>query len=196
MKLVFATHNKHKLAEIRDILKDHFELLSLDDIGCKEEIPEEEPTLEGNARAKARYIFNKYGLSCFADDTGLEVSALKGAPGVHSARYNGTQVTNEQERSEKNIQKLLGELQEKENRNARFRTVIAYITDGNEFFFEGEVAGEIIREKRGNEGFGYDSVFVPDGLGKTFAEMTMKEKSQMSHRARAFKKFTNYLLSK
>jgi XTP/dITP diphosphohydrolase len=196
MKLVFATHNKNKFEEINDILKNRFELLCLDDIGCTEEIPEEEPTLEGNARLKALYVFRKYSNNCFADDTGLEVFSLNGAPGVHSARYSGNSFASEKERSDSNIEKLWKQLQGKQDKSARFRTIISYIADGKEMQFEGEVQGKIINEKKGTNGFGYDPVFVPDGFTKTFAEMTLQEKSEISHRARAFKKFTDHLMSK
>ncbi len=195
-KIVFATNNQHKLDEIRSILGDMFEIVSLRDIGCHEDIPETGTTLEANARQKAEYIFEKYGLSCFADDTGLEVDALGGAPGVYSARYAG----GEGHDSEANMQKLLSELGENNNRKARFRTVIALILSGvrseepcEVLFFEGIVNGNIAREKHGTEGFGYDPIFVPDGYDKSFAELGMDIKNNISHRARAVKKLAEYL---
>ena len=195
-KIVFATNNQHKLDEIRSILGDLFEIVSLRDIGCHEDIPETGTTLEANARQKAEYIFEKYGLSCFADDTGLEVDALGGAPGVYSARYAG----GEGHDSEANMQKLLCELGENNNRKARFRTVIALILSGARseepcevLFFEGIVNGNIAREKHGTEGFGYDPIFVPDGYDKSFAELGMDVKNNISHRERAVKKLAEYL---
>ena len=195
-KIVFATNNQHKLDEIRSILGDMFEIVSLRDIGCHEDIPETGTTLEANARQKAEYIFEKYGLSCFADDTGLEVDALGGAPGVYSARYAG----GEGHDSEANMQKLLCELGENNNRKARFRTVIALILSEvmseepcEVLFFEGIVNGNIAREKHGTEGFGYDPIFVPDGYDKSFAELGMDIKNNISHRARAVKKLAEYL---
>ena len=205
MKIIFATHNKHKLAEIRDMLKNQFELIGLSEINYDKEIPEDYDTLEGNALQKARIIFSSVntsnvtedkGIACFADDTGLEVEALNGAPGVFSARYSGTIFENEKERSLSNIKKLLEELREKKSRKARFRTAIAYVSHNQEIIFEGIVNGTIIDEMRGTEGFGYDSVFVPDGYTKTFAELSMQEKSNISHRAIAFNKLVAYLLSK
>ena len=195
-KIVFATNNQHKLDEIRSILGDMFEIVSLRDIGCHEDIPETGTTLEANARQKAEYIFEKYRLSCFADDTGLEVDALGGAPGVYSARYAG----GEGHDSEANMQKLLCELGENNNRKARFRTVIALILSEvrseepcEVLFFEGIVNGNIAREKHGTEGFGYDPIFVPDGYDKSFAELGMDIKNNISHRARAVKKLAEYL---
>lgn len=188
MKLVFATNNQHKLKELQAILGEHFELLSLKDIGCFEEIPEEQPTLEGNARQKAEYIYKKFGYSCFADDTGLEIDALNGEPGVYSARYAG-----EAKDPQANMDKVLEKLQYAENRKARFRTVISLILDGEEKQFEGIVEGEITREKRGGSGFGYDPVFLPEGYKKTFAEMDLSEKNLISHRARAVQKLVEYL---
>lgn len=187
-KLVFATHNANKAKEIVAILPDDYEVLTLDDIDFLDDIPETADTLQGNALIKARTIFEKTGLNCFADDTGLEVYALGNAPGVHSARYAG-----EQRSDDENISKLLQELDNKSDRKARFRTVIALILDGKEFLFEGIVEGEIRREATGNNGFGYDPVFSPENEKKTFAEMTLEEKNQMSHRARAFKKLTEFL---
>ena len=196
MKIVFATNNQHKLQEIREILDDQFEILSLTDIGCHEDIPETGNTLEANAHQKSEYVFDHYHIDCFADDTGLEVDALGGAPGVHSARYaEGTD-----HNSEANMAKLLRELGDNDNRKARFRTVISLIQmeGGNpvcsrEYQFEGVVEGRIDREKHGSEGFGYDPVFIPDGYDKSFAELGEEIKNQISHRARAVKKLAEWL---
>lgn len=188
MKLVFATNNQHKIKEIGEMNLPHIELVSLSDVNISEEIPEDEPTLEGNALFKARYVFNKSGLNVFADDTGLEVYSLDGAPGVHSARYAG-----ESKDSSANIDMLLAELEKKADRKARFRTVIALIFDGKEYLFEGIVEGAIIKEKRGCEGFGYDPVFVPEGFHHTFAEMDLATKNTISHRANAFSKLLTFL---
>lgn len=196
MKIVFATNNQHKLQEIREILGDQFEILSLADIGCHEDIPETGNTLEANAHQKAEYVFDHYHIDCFADDTGLEVDALGGAPGVHSARYaEGTD-----HNSEANMAKLLRELGDNDNRKARFRTVISLIQmeGGNpvcsrEYQFEGVVEGRIDREKHGSEGFGYDPVFIPEGYDKSFAELGEEIKNQISHRARAVKKLAEWL---
>ena len=189
-KLVFATNNAHKLEEIRAILGDKVEILSLNDIDCHADIPETADTLQGNAALKAQYIYENYGLDCFADDTGLEVEALNGAPGIYSARY----ADGEGHDSEANMKKLLSEMQDKDNRNARFRTVICLIEGGKEHFFEGIVNGSIIRERKGGAGFGYDPVFMPDGYSETFAEMGNDEKNKISHRARAVQKLCEYLL--
>ena len=188
-KLVFATNNAHKLEEIRAILGDKVEILSLNDIDCHADIPETADTLQGNAALKAQYIYDNYGLDCFADDTGLEVEALNGAPGIYSARYAG----GEGHDSEANMKKLLSEMQDKDNRKARFRTVICLIEDGKEHFFEGIVNGSIIRERKGGAGFGYDPVFMPDGYSETFAEMGNDEKNKISHRARTVQKLCEYL---
>ncbi len=188
MKLVFATNNRHKLSELQSILGDSVELLSLEDIGCKEDIPETEPTLEGNASLKAFHVFRNYGYNCFADDTGLEVETLNGGPGVFSARYAG-----EAKDAGANMDKLLRELLGKENRKARFRTVISLVIDGKEKLFEGTVDGIILKEKRGTQGFGYDPLFVPEGRTRTFAEMDMNEKNEVSHRARAVQKLVDWL---
>ncbi|MCD6354966.1 MAG: non-canonical purine NTP diphosphatase [Prolixibacteraceae bacterium] len=188
MELVFATNNKHKLEELQSILGNHFKLLSLTDIGCKEEIPEEQPTLEGNARQKAFFIFEKYGYPCFADDTGLEIEALDGEPGVFSARYAG-----EEKNSEANMQKVLAKLAKIKNRKARFRTVISLVIAGTEKQFEGVVNGEIILRKQGVSGFGYDPIFRPEGFGQTFAEMSLEQKNKISHRGRAVEKLKEYL---
>ena len=164
-KIVFATNNRHKLDEIRKITEGKIEILSLDDIGCHDEIEETGNTFEENALIKARFIKNKYGYDCFAEDTGLEVDALGNAPGVYSARYAGKACSDED-----NINKLLDNLTDIENRKARFRTVIALLMNGKEYFFEGEIKGHIINEKRGSDGFGYDPIFVPEGYDQTFAE--------------------------
>lgn len=188
-KLVFATNNAHKLEEIRAILGDKVEVLSLKDIQCEADIPETADTLEGNAALKAEYIYRHYGLDCFADDTGLEVEALNGAPGVYSARYAG----GEGHDSEANMRKLLAEMKGKENRKAQFRTSICLIEGGTEHLFEGVVKGEIIEAKRGASGFGYDPVFMPEGYTETFAEMGSEEKNRISHRARAVQALCAYL---
>jgi len=200
MKIVFATNNEHKLKEIRAILGSSFEVVSLADIGCHEDIPETGQTLEENALQKAQYIYDHYHMNVFADDTGLEVEALNGAPGVYSARYAALEcaATESQQAvshdSEANMTRLLKELGENNNRKARFRTVIALIEQGTVHEFEGIVEGEIIRERRGGEGFGYDPIFQPDGYDHTFAELGNDIKNQISHRARATKKLANYLL--
>ena len=201
MKIVFATNNQHKLSEVRQILGDSIEVLSLNDIGCHEDIPETGTTLEANALQKAQYIYDHYHIDCFADDTGLEVDALGGAPGVYSARYAaiGCAATSSQpidHDSEANMTKLLNELGENNNRNARFRTVIALIQQGELHEFEGIVNGQIIRERRGGEGFGYDPIFQPDGYDQTFAELGTEVKNHISHRARATQKLADYLLKR
>lgn len=188
MKMVFASNNEHKIREIKSILGNSFTVMSLDDINIKEDIPEDEPLLEGNALAKARYIYNATGKNVFADDTGLEIDALNGLPGVHSARFAG-----ESKDPPANIEKVLSMLGSSENRKARFRTVIALIFEKKEYLFEGIVTGTIISEKRGSGGFGYDPVFIPDGKNKTFAEMEPDEKNKISHRARAFEKLREFL---
>ena len=189
MKIVFATNNQHKLSEVRNILGNKFEIVSLADIGCHEDIPEKGQTLQENAQMKAEYIYNKYHIDCFADDTGLEVDALGGAPGVYSARYAGGTGHD----SQANMKKLLIELENNNNRKAQFRTVIALIINGKKIFFEGICPGEIIRNKRGGEGFGYDPIFQPDGYNKTFAELGLNIKNQISHRAKATEKLAEYL---
>ena len=186
--LVFATNNLHKLEEVRDILGGSFRIASLKEIGCTDDIPETAETLEGNALQKARYVKDKFGYDCFADDTGLEVEALGGAPGVFSARYAGPGHD-----SEANMQKLLKELEGKTNRQAQFRTVVALILEGREYTFEGIVRGTILTERRGTAGFGYDPVFVPEGYAETFAEMGSEEKNRISHRARAVQKLADFL---
>lgn len=190
-KLVFATNNAHKLEEVAAILGDQVELLSLNDIGCQADIPETAETLEGNALLKSSYIYKNYHLDCFADDTGLEVEALNGAPGVYSARYAG----GEGHDAQANMLKLLHELDGKENRKAQFRTAISLILDGKEYLFEGVIKGEIIKEKRGDSGFGYDSVFMPEGYDRTFAELGNDIKNQISHRALAVQKLCEFLQS-
>lgn len=188
-KLVFATNNAHKLEEIRAILGDKIEILSLGDINCHTDIPETADTLQGNAALKAQYIYENYGLDCLADDTGLEVETLNGAPGIYSARYAGE----EGHDSEANMRKLLSEMQDKDNRRAHFRTVICLIEDGKIRFFEGIVNGSITRERRGETGFGYDPIFMPDGYTETFAEMSNEEKNKISHRANAVQKLCEYI---
>ena len=188
MKLVFATNNKHKLQEVRDIIGSGVEILSLSDINCNDDIPETADTLDGNALIKARYIYEKYNVNCFADDTGLEVDALDGAPGVYSARYAG-----DGHDSEANMRKLLENLTGKNNRDAQFRTVIALIIDGEEKLFNGIVKGRITEEKRGDSGFGYDPIFVPEGYSESFAQMDSSTKNSISHRYRATKQLSDYL---
>lgn len=188
MDLVFATNNQHKLKELQAILGDEFHLLSLKDIGCDEEIPEEQETLEGNASQKSFFIYNKYGYNCFADDTGLEIAALNGEPGVYSARYAG-----EEKSAEANMKKVLEKMTKINRRKARFRTVISLIIKGEEQLFEGIVDGKILTEKRGNSGFGYDPIFEPDGFDLSFAEMELSEKNKISHRGRAVQKLVSYL---
>nr|WP_314867798.1 non-canonical purine NTP diphosphatase [uncultured Prevotella sp.] len=191
MKIVFATNNKHKLEEIKDILGKDFEIVSLAEIGCHEDIPETGLTLEENARQKSTYIVEHYNHDCFADDTGLEVDALNGEPGVHSARYaEGTDHD-----SEANMRKLLSKMANVKDRTARFRTVISLIINGVEHQFEGRVEGHIATEKHGKEGFGYDPIFIPEGYDKSFAELGEEVKNQISHRARAVKKLAEYLSS-
>lgn len=187
-KLVFATNNAHKLEEIASILGEKIELLSLKDIGCTADIPETADTLQGNAIQKAEYIHSHYGFDCFADDTGLEVEALDGAPGVFSARYAG-----DGHNSEANMQKLLQNLQGVENRKAQFRTVICLILDGKQHLFEGICKGEIIKEKRGSAGFGYDPIFVPEGYNESFAQLGNAVKNKISHRAKAVEMLCKYL---
>lgn len=188
MKLVFATNNRHKLEEIARLLEGKHEIVSLEDIGCREDIPEEQDTLEGNALQKARYVKEHYGYDCFADDTGLEVEALEGRPGVYSARYAGPAKD-----SRKNMRKVLAELEGESNRKACFRTVIALILEGKEYLFEGRVDGEILREEHGEGGFGYDPVFRPEGFRESFAEMDLDTKNGISHRGRAVEKLIEEL---
>jgi XTP/dITP diphosphohydrolase len=191
MKLVFATNNKHKLQEVRDIVGDRVEVLSLSDINCNDDIPETADTLQGNALIKARYIYEKYGVDCFADDTGLEVEALDGAPGVYSARYAGEECD-----SEANMKKLLHNLTDKNNRNAQFRTVIALIINGEERLFNGIVKGVIATEKMGTSGFGYDPIFIPEGFSESFAQMDASMKNSISHRYRATEELSKFLKEK
>jgi XTP/dITP diphosphohydrolase len=188
MKIVFATHNEHKLTEIADLLGSSFTLLSLKDLDIKGDIPEDLPTLEGNALFKAMYIYDATGMNVFADDTGLEIEELGGRPGVHSARFAGIQKD-----FNANTEKVLELMKGKKNRRARFRSVIALILNGSEYLFEGIVSGTIRNNKRGTKGFGYDPIFVPDGENKTFAEMSLYEKNRISHRALAFEKLKLFL---
>ena len=191
-KIVFATNNAHKLEEIRAILGNSIEILSLADIHCHADIPETADTLEGNARQKSRYVYEHYGLDCFADDTGLEVECLGGAPGVYSARYAGGKGHD----SQANMNKLLKEMEEKNNRKAQFRTIISLMEKGEERQFEGIVKGQITKEKRGESGFGYDPIFQPDGYDTTFAELGNDIKNRISHRARAVAALCDYLTLK
>lgn len=186
--IVFATNNKHKLDEVRKITANLVQIVSLDEIGCHNDIPETADTLEGNAFQKARYIKERYGYDCFADDTGLEVEALNNAPGIYSARYAGPEHD-----SEANMNKLLSEMKGKANRKARFRTAIAFLSDGEEHLFEGIINGSIIEEKKGASGFGYDPVFQPNGYTQTFAELGDDIKNTISHRALAVKKLAEFL---
>lgn len=188
MKLVFATNNAHKLREVQQTVGEEFEIVSLKECGITEDIPENEPTLEGNAMSKARYIYSRTGLSCFADDTGLEVDALGGEPGVRSARY-ATQGHDD----EANMRLLLERMTGIENRSAQFRTAMALILDGEEYLFEGVVRGRILHEKCGDEGFGYDPLFAPEGEVRSFAQMSADEKNAISHRGRAVRKLAEFL---
>jgi XTP/dITP diphosphohydrolase len=187
-KLIFATHNPNKIKEIQELVPPQIELLSLKDINCIEEIEEIGTTLEENAKIKVDYIKNKYGFDCFADDSGLEVDALDGAPGVYSARYAGSEKNNE-----KNIQKVWVNLLNKKDQTAQFRTIIAANIEGKEFICEGKIRGTIIKEKRGEGGFGYDPIFIPEGHSKTFAELGKEIKNRISHRAKAFTIFLDKL---
>jgi len=188
MKLVFATQNENKAQEIQSLLPEYFKIITLKDIRCFDEIPETSETLEGNSLLKASFISETYNLNCFADDTGLEIEALDNRPGVYSARYAGTEIS-----AAANINKVLLELKGKTTRNAQFRTIITLILNKSTFSFEGIVRGEIISEKRGENGFGYDPIFVPEGEVRTFAEMSLEEKNKHSHRARAFQKMIEFL---
>lgn len=192
MKIVFATNNKHKLDEVRNILGEGFEVVSLAEIGCTEDIPETGSTLKENAQQKAEYIYKKYGIPCFADDTGLEVEALGGEPGIYSARYAAINNAGEGHDSEANMTVLLQKLNGKQNRNAHFKTVICLILSAP-LFFEGIVEGKITMERSGAEGFGYDPIFQPEGYDKTFAELGNDVKNGISHRARAVAKLAEYL---
>ena len=188
MKLVFATGNQNKVKEIQALLPVSIELMGLLDIGCSEDIPETQPTIEGNAAQKAFYVFEKYHHNCFADDTGLEIEALNGRPGVLSARYAG-----EAKDANANMDKILTELKNETNRTAHFKTVISLVIDGEEVQFEGVVEGTILKEKRGGKGFGYDPIFLPKDSDRSFAEMDVNEKNEISHRGLAVKKLVNYL---
>lgn len=189
--MIFATNNAHKLDEVQAILGEGFELTTLRQAGITEDIPENEPTIEGNALSKARYVWEKCGCDCFADDTGLEVDALGGAPGVHSARY-----ATDGHDFQANRTKLLAEMEGKSDRTARFRTVVALIMDGKEYTFEGIVEGKITTEEIGEGGFGYDCLFRPDGYEQTFAELSAEEKNSISHRGRAVRKLAEWLISR
>jgi XTP/dITP diphosphohydrolase len=189
MKLVFATNNQNKLRELQQLLGKKIELLSLADINCEEEIPEEYDTLEDNAKQKAEYIYKKYHVNCFADDTGLEISALNGEPGVYSARYAG-----ESKDAKANMKKVLQKLEGVTNRSARFRTVISLYLNDKEYQFEGIVNGDILESERGKDGFGYDPIFEPSGYSISFAEMEMSEKNKISHRGLAVQKLVEFLL--
>lgn len=188
MKLVFASNNKNKIAEIQQLIGDKFEIVSLEEIGCTEDIPETADTIEGNAILKAQYVYEKYGLSCFADDTGLEIEALNGEPGVYSARYAG-----EHKNAGDNMALVLQKLESQTNRSAQFKTIIALNFGSEHFLFEGIVKGTITPVKRGNEGFGYDPIFQPEGFDVTFAEMSMQQKATISHRGKAVEKLVNFL---
>lgn len=191
MKLYFATNNIHKLKEVQEVVGDSFQIESMRSLGINEDIPEDQLTLQGNALQKARFLYDRIGESCFADDTGLEVDALNGAPGVYSARYAG-----DAKNSFDNMALLLKNMSGKQNRKARFRTVIALILDGKEYLFEGIVNGTIAEEPRGTAGFGYDPLFVPDGYSTTFAEMDSEAKNAISHRGRAVEKLAAFLLKR
>ena len=187
MQLCFATNNAHKLKEIKALLGDNFELKTLQEIGCNEELPETTDTIEGNSAQKAEYVWEHYRVNCFADDSGLEIEALNGAPGVHSAYYSG------ERNHARNIERVLSELAYESNRKARFKTVITLTLEGKSHSFEGIVEGTIIDTPRGADGFGYDPIFVPEGSNRTFAEMTLDEKGKISHRSRAFAKLVAFL---
>jgi len=191
LKLCFATNNENKIKELQSLLGEDYSLLSLEDIGCIEELEETKETIEGNSEQKAEYVYDKFGVNVFADDTGLEVKSLNGEPGVKSARYAGPDRNNEA-----NIDLLLKNLDGFDDRSARFKTVITLFLDGNLYQFEGIVEGEISHSRMGNKGFGYDAVFIPDGFNKSFAEMTMERKNQISHRAIAVKKLVDFLKQK
>lgn len=190
MKLIFSSSNKHKIQEIQQLLGTSHQIGTLIDIGCHEEIPETQETIEGNASQKSFYVYEKYGVNCFSDDSGLEIEALNGQPGVYSARYAGNQKSDAD-----NIEKVLSELNGITNRNARFKTIISLVIDGVEKQFEGIMEGQILNAKRGNKGFGYDPIFRPKGYSLSFAEMTQEEKNKISHRAMAVKKLVDFLLS-
>ena len=187
MQLCFATNNAHKLAEIKTLLGSSFVLKTLKEIGCEEELPETTDTIEGNSRQKAEYIWEHFGIDCFADDSGLEITALNGAPGVHSAYYGGSRDF------QGNIARVVKELEPEADRSARFKTVITLVIQGNVYQFEGIIAGQLLKKQRGSQGFGYDPIFVPDGHKRTFAEMSMKKKGNISHRSRAFAQLVDFL---
>ena len=192
MKVIcFATNNQHKLAEVRRLLRSEFQIVSLQEIGCLDELPETQDTLEGNSLQKADFVFRKFGVSCFADDTGLEVEALQGEPGVHSAHYAGSSRS-----AEANMSLVLAKLTGEKNRRARFRTVITLLEPGGEKTFEGFVRGEILTGKRGAHGFGYDPIFQPEGSNYTFAEISLDEKNKLSHRGMAIQQLVTYLLQR
>ncbi len=191
MKLVFATNNLNKLSEVISLVKTNAIILSLDEIGCSDDIPETFPTIEENALQKAEYIYNKFGLNCLADDSALEIDFLNGEPGVYSARYAGINSD-----ANKNIDKVLQKLSETDLRSAKFRTVIALIANGKKYLFEGECLGQITQQKQGKHGFGYDPIFLPDGFSKTFAEMSKFEKGKISHRSIAVKKLISFINSR
>ena len=188
MKLVFATNNPNKLSEIRMLLPSSIELLSLKDIECFEDLPETSDTLEDNAAQKSYFVYDNYGYNCFADDTGLEIDALNGRPGVYSARYAGVDSI-----AENNIKKVLSEMEQFDNRDASFRTIISLVIDGKEYQFDGEIEGQITPEKWGKKGFGYDPIFLPDGFEKSFAQMSIQQKNDISHRGIAVKKLIDFL---
>lgn len=187
MELVFATNNAHKLEEVQQMVGDKFILKSLNDIGCTDDIPETGVTFEENAKQKTDYLVSKYNVNCFGDDSGLEIKALDGEPGVYSARYSGSRDM------EKNIDLVLEKLQGKADRSARFKTIISLFVNGEQHFFEGTVEGRIINERTGTEGFGYDPIFIPNGYEKTFAEMSLEEKNKISHRSQAVAKLVDFL---
>lgn len=191
MKLVFATNNQNKVKEVQSLLPENITVMSLKDIVCKEDIPETQPTIEGNAIQKAQYVKEHYGYDCFADDTGLEVHALNGEPGVFSARYAGSQ-----RNADDNMNKLLENLSSKENRSAHFKTVIALILNGEQHTFTGICEGTIIKEKRGEKGFGYDPIFMANGFTETFAEISLEEKNRVGHRGKAVNQLINFLNNK
>ncbi|MGH1387533.1 non-canonical purine NTP diphosphatase [Kordia sp.] len=191
MKLVFATNNQNKVNEVQSLLPEHITILSLKDINCDEDIPETQPTIEGNAIQKAQYVKEHYGYDCFADDTGLEVHALNGEPGVFSARYAGLQ-----RNADDNMNKLLNELENKEDRSAHFKTVVALILNGEQHTFPGICEGTIIKEKRGGKGFGYDPIFMADGFTETFAQISLAEKNRVGHRGKAVQKLIDFLNTK
>ena len=188
MKIVFATNNPNKIVEIKDLLPEEIQILSLKDINCNEQLPETQNTLEGNAKQKAEFVFTNYGYNCFADDTGLEIEALNNGPGVYSARYAGDDCS-----PNDNMQKVLQKLEGENNREAKFRTVIALIMNGKTLLFEGECKGEITKEKAGEKGFGYDPIFLAKGFDKTFAQMSKQEKGTISHRGIATRKLVEFL---